>query len=139
GPALGRGELLGVDFLPSGVRRGEDEVALLSVGRRADRYLARLAVEQVHHDSLRLRKMLVRLGLDHEPNRPFPAFGRGLVDRRLVDLVFELFGPLVRESRHRHVSPSSAIRLRSRAVTFVSAYDSATEPEPPRHPARISQ
>src|SRR5713101_7684152 len=101
---LGGVELVGGDLFPPRVRRVDHEVALLRIGRGADLDVARLAVEQVHHDSLRLGEVVGRLGFDHEANRPLPALARRLVGGRFVDLVLERLGPLVRESLDRHAA-----------------------------------
>src|SRR6266851_3355246 len=119
--AIRRVELLGGDFLPPGVRRGDDEVALLRVAGAAHRDVARLAVVKVHDDALRVREVLVGLSLDHKAHGPLPALPRLLVNARLVDLVLERRGPLAGKSLERHENLLTDRPLQARRL---QAYDS---------------
>src|SRR5438067_970621 len=87
--ALGRVQLLLHHLLPAGVGRCDDEVALARLVGADDLDRAGLAVIQVHEDAFGLGKLLVRLGLDDQPDRPLPTLAGLLVHRRLVDLVLE--------------------------------------------------
>src|SRR5450759_5487 len=93
--AFRRVELLGRDLLPARVRSGDHEVAFLRVTRGPDPDVPSVTVEQVHHQPARLRDMLVRLGLDDQPDGPLPALPGRFVSARLVDLVLELRRPFI--------------------------------------------
>src|ERR1700692_4685726 len=82
--------------------RCDNEVAFLRVRGRTDLDVAGLTVEEIHDDSPGLGKMLVRLSLNHEADRPFPPLAGGLVGGGFVDLVLESVSPLRRKSFDRH-------------------------------------
>src|SRR5437588_2130471 len=86
---LGRVELLLHHLLPARVGGGDDEVGLGSGVGAGELDVARLTVEEIHVDPLRLWEVLVGLGLDDQSDRPLPTLAGLLVDGGLVDLVLE--------------------------------------------------
>src|SRR5207245_8358799 len=83
--AIGRVHLFCRHLLPAGVGSRDHEVALLRVRGGADSDGARRAVEQVHDDTHRLGKFLVRIRFNDDAHGAIPALGTRLVAVRCVD------------------------------------------------------